>query len=160
MSKTANIQDIKGHIQKDVKACKALLALLDAEREALKDRKPDDLEAIITDKLSNLQQLEASAQQRSEWVSVAPNAEQSQEQRWLTLLDSLDPALKGPWQELQALFKDCQHQNEVNGKVLARNQQVFKRLLGMMRGQSEPQDLYTQMGSRSNGGWQQTIGEA
>lgn len=158
MSKTASFQQIKTNIDGDINACNTLLQLLESERQALKDRDPTTLDGIIEEKTTNLQHLEHSAVQRSAWLGANPTIDP--QNKWLDLLKQTNQELIPLWKTLQDKLKDCQTQNEINGKVLARNQQIFKRILGIVRGQSAPQDLYTQKGNRSNNGFQQTIGEA
>lgn len=149
----------KNHLRQDISACQTLLRLLDAERQALKARDTQQLEDVIQNKTALLLHLEQSAKQRGLWVSLS-GAKQKSETLWLGLLRQLDPALERTWGEFKELLKVCQEQNEINGKLLARNQQVFDRLLAIVRGQSENNPLYTAKGNRGSGYNFHKLGEA
>jgi flagella synthesis protein FlgN len=149
----------KLHLQQDLSACRDLLALLDLERQALKSRDTEQLEGVIQNKAALLQHLEQSAKQRGQWVAQ-PGAAPKSEMVWLTLLRKLDPGLEKTWNEFKGLLKECQEQNEINGKLLTRNQQVFERLLAIMRGQGDSGTLYTAKGNRGAGYGFQKLGEA
>lgn len=149
----------KNHLRQDISACQNLLTLLDSERQALKARNPEQLEEVIHNKTILLLHLEQSAKQRSQWVTQSA-AGQKSESLWLGLLRKLDPALENSWLEFRELLKTCQEQNEINGKLLARNQQVFDRLLAIVRGQQENSPLYTAKGSRGGAYNFQKLGEA
>jgi len=150
---------VKNHLRQDISACQTLLGLLDTERQALKARDPQQLEDVIQNKTTVLQHLEQSARQRGQWVALS-GAKQKSETLWLGLLTKLDPALESTWNEFKELLKVCQEQNEINGKLLARNQQVFERLLAIVRGQGENSPLYTARGNRRGGYDFQKLGEA
>jgi flagellar biosynthesis protein FlgN len=149
----------RSHLRQDISACQTLLGLLDAERQALKARDPEQLEDVIQNKTTLLQHLEQSARQRSQWVALS-GAKQKSETAWLSLLAKLDPTMESTWREFKDLLKVCQEQNEINGKLLARNQQVFERLLAIVRGKGESNPLYTARGNRGSGYDFQKLGEA
>jgi flagella synthesis protein FlgN len=147
MTQTALSQDtLLQHIGQDISACRNLLQLLEQERDALKARDLTALEDVIQNKSANLQHLEQSAKQRS---------------IWLALLRTCKPQVEQTWGELKDLLRECQEQNEINGKLLARNQQVFSRLLSIVRGQDDDSGpLYTAKGGRGAGSGLQKLGEA
>lgn len=149
----------KSHLRQDISACQTLLTLLDTERQALKARDPQQLEDVIQNKTALLLHLEQSARQRSQWVALT-GTKQKSEPVWLDLLRKLDPAMESTWGEFKDLLKVCQEQNEINGKLLARNQQVFDRLLAIVRGQGQNNPLYTAKGNRGSGYNFQKLGEA
>ena len=161
MTQTALTLEIaRQHIRQDIHACQNLLALLSTEREALKTRDIQQLEDVIQNKASTLLHLEQSAKQRSLWVAQETKTQQKSETVWLGLLRKLDLQAERDWAEFKELLKQCQEQNEINGKLLARNQQVFARLLAIMRGQGESSPLYTPKGNRGGGYDFQKLGEA
>lgn len=140
---------IKQHIVNDIQACNTLLKLLDQEEDALKTRDAEALASIIEEKNPPLQHLEKSAQQRAMWANT-PNLEE-QGTAWKTLLQELaNEDLKKDWDTLKALTKQCQQKNEVNGKVLTRQKQVYGRLMELMRGQTKAPNLYTASGAASS----------
>jgi flagella synthesis protein FlgN len=150
---------IAEHLTQDIAACQALISLMQAEREALQGRDADSLGAIIEQKASHLQRLEHSAAERTLWAQHAQASDP--ESAWRQMLEDLrQPELSQQWGELKALMVQCREQNETNGKLLARSQHTFGRLLNIMRGQSEAPSLYTAKGGRSGGNSSHNFGEA
>lgn len=148
------------HIGQDVSACRNLVALLEQEREALKSRDLATLEDVIQNKSANLLHLEQSAKQRSAWIAPHVKPNDTAENAWLALIGSHKPQIQQTWDELRNLLRECQEQNEINGKLLARNQQVFSRLLDIVRGKDESGPLYTAKGGRGAGTGAHKLGEA
>lgn len=161
MTQTALTQEtLQQHIRQDISACRLLLQFLEQEREALKARDVDKLEEIIQNKSANLLHLEQSAKQRSAWVAKQLKPNEKAEAAWKTLIQSTKPEAQREWDEFRGLLRQCQEQNEVNGKLLARNQQVFSRLLAIVRGKDEGDPLYNAKGGRGAGYNFQKLGEA
>ena len=159
MSAPTSIKQIEALIEQDTIACQALLDLLNQERDALKERDIDALEQIVGKKADCLTHLEKSASVRMAWSQSY--ADNNPEVAWDTLLTRFNSdGLKTAWQKLKSLFSECQTANEVNGKILARNQQTFSRILTLMRGQSDAPKLYTSSGNASNSGGSNIVGEA
>lgn len=159
MLKTLTLEQATGNIEQGINACQKLLILLEDERNALKARDTQELERIIKDKSTNLLALEQGAKQRTSWLKVNGN-EATFEHTWAEHINQLSPALSAQWAQFKSLLEECQTHNEVNGKMLARNQQVFKRLVAIVRGQSDQQPLYTPKGSRGAGSGYHNLGEA
>lgn len=166
MSLNANTQStlsaaaIEQQIVADIKSCEELLMLLEQEQQALKDREPDQLESIIEKKTVCLEQLENSANKRTQWIRSFNNSE-DQEGLWNQLIVELNrPELSEQWDKLKRLTTKCREKNEINGKVMARNQQVFSRLLTILRGQQNSVGLYTAKGSAYSASNSLKVGEA
>lgn len=154
-------EQLSAHIERDISACDALLQLLAAERQAAQDRQLNLLEDVIRQKSSNLKILEDGARTRARWLkSQAVPAQQSQEEQWLTLLGRYPVEVLASWQRLRALFVECQIQNEVNGKILARKQKTYSEMLGLVRGQPNGSKLYTQKGAARQTQLGQDLGKA
>lgn len=173
MTDTALTPDtLQDHIGQDIDACRNLLQLLEQEREALKSRDVDALEEVIQKKSGNLMHLEQSARQRSAWVaqqqnrqqqnqpSAQPKPKEKAEAVWQALIRATKPEVKNQWEEFRALLRQCQEQNEINGKLLARNQQVFSRLLAIVRGKDDSDPLYDAKGGRGGAYNFHKLGEA
>ncbi|BCD99259.1 flagella synthesis protein FlgN [Marinagarivorans cellulosilyticus] len=150
-------------ISNDINACQNLLALLEQEREHLKKREIDSLDALIEAKSKLLNQLHQSALTRTQWTSqyqseaqqsTASSAEQVFSQY------AIENGLAEQWQKLQQLFKACQDANEVNGKVMMRSQSTHERLLNILRGQGNNSPLYNGKGAKHNQNSRGTLGEA
>lgn len=161
MTQTALTQEtLQQHIGQDISACRNLLRLLEQEREALKARDVDQLEGVIQDKSANLLHLEQSARQRSAWVAKQQKPNEKAEAVWQALIRATKPDAQREWEEFRDLLRQCQEQNEINGKLLARNQQVFSRLLAIVRGRDESDPLYNAKGGRGAGYNFHKLGEA
>lgn len=161
MTQTALTQEtLQQHIGQDISACRNLLRLLEQEREALKARDVDQLEGVIQDKSANLLHLEQSARQRSAWVAKQQKPNEKSEAVWQALIRATKPDAQREWEEFRDLLRQCQEQNEINGKLLARNQQVFSRLLAIVRGRDESDPLYNAKGGRGAGYNFHKLGEA
>jgi len=155
----ATPDQVKFNIETDIHACQELLKLMESERVALKERDVDSLQNIIDDKSTNLMKLESNARQRSQWAALSQQTG-PMEKSWVNIIESTNPTMLPRWQELKENLQLCRNQNEINGKLLSRNQQIFTRLLNVVRGQSDAPNLYNQSGARMNGGQNQSIGEA
>lgn len=156
---TVTHEQAEGNIRQGIQACQKLLILLEDERDALKKRDTKELERIITDKSTSLLALEQGAKQRAAWLKTQAN-EPAQEQAWTQHVEQLSPELSTQWLQFRRLLEDCQTHNEINGKMLARNQQAFKRLIDIVRGQNHGQPLYTPKGSHGSGSDYHNLGEA
>lgn len=159
-----NAQQIHHQLNGDIAACEALLKLLEAEREALAARDMVTLDTIIEQKATTLATLEQSARVRSEWlreyVQTSPEAGATGEPMWDSLLAGNAPALVQSWQRLKDLQIRCRAENEVNGKIIARNQKTYARLLDIVRGQTTAPNLYSASGKSTGGGYSNKVGEA
>lgn len=159
MPLTVTAQQIEAQIAQDINACESLISLLDREQEALKNRDPEQLAEIIEAKIAPLSLLETSANERSQWVK-ASGSEASME-AWQDLLQQTQQQkLKDDWHKLKQLTLECRMKNEVNGKLLVRNQQVYGRLLDLLRGQNTNTNLYTASGAAKGLSGTNIVGEA
>lgn len=150
---------VKDNIDQGMQACQQLLVLLEDERRALKERDTAALERIIKGKSASLLGLEQAARQRSAWLDK-PQTDAGLEHIWLQHLAAFDPELTQQWSQFKVLLEDCRTHNEINGKMLARNQQVVKRLVAIVRGQTDHQPLYSPKGGRGMHKGYHNLGEA
>lgn len=165
MTTAPSPQRILSQLDTDISACELLLTLLEQEREALANRDIDALDTIIEGKATQLKQLEASAQNRTAWARqyLGNNANGLDEikKAWQNLVeDAAIPQLKERWESLKTLQNSCKEKNEANGKILARNQKTFNRLLDIVRGQTATPNLYSAAGKSTSGHISHKVGEA
>ncbi len=150
MSSTITAEQIENHITRDIGVCEVLLTLLDAEQEALQARDPQALSRIIEQKAEPLAQLEESARQRARWANISDG--EAAGEKWNRLLTRLQhDRIKKDWERLKQLTHNCQQKNALNGKVLSRHQQIYGRLLDLLRGQTGAPDLYNACGATTGG---------
>ncbi len=55
-------------------------------------------------------------------------------------------ALRGTWDEIQALIRRCQNDNTRNGELNALSQRIVKHMLSFLRGESPDNNVYNQDG--------------
>lgn len=159
MNKAISAAHIHQNILQDTQSCEALLTLLNEERDALRDRNMEALERILTAKSGHLESLEHSANERSKLAQSFSGA--SDQQNWRELIARLgDEKLNESWLKLKNLLRSCKLENEVNGKLLSRNHQIYARLLEIVRGQTQAPSLYNARGSSSTGASSNVVGEA
>ncbi len=148
MNQAISAKMIENHIGCDIQACNTLITLLEQEQEALSARDAEMLAAVVEQKIAPLTHLENSAKQRGQWSSIDDSKKATQ--AWNDMLNELaQEKIKKDWETLKGLTKKCQQLNEVNGKILGRQQQVYGRLIDLMRGQTQAPTLYTASGSAS-----------
>lgn len=165
MTTAPSPQRVLSQLETDISACESLITLLEQEREALSNRDMDALDTIIEGKAAQLKQLETSAQSRTAWARQYLGNDtgglEEIKNAWQNLLeDAAIPQLKERWETLKELQTTCKEKNEANGKILARNQKTFKRLLDIIRGQTATPDLYSAAGKSTSGHISHKVGEA
>ncbi len=149
MSTQISAHEVETQIAGDIAACETLLELLDKEKEALGSKDAEILASVVEAKVAPLTQLENSARQRAIWANISSQDQAGEE--WNQFLGELNQdKLKEDWEKLKSLTRECQQKNEVNGKIIGRNRQVYGRLMNMMRGQEAAPNLYTAKGTASS----------
>lgn len=146
MTPNITAQQVQDQLSADISACTALLRLLEEEQSALAEKDADALASIIDQKLPALAQLEESAKQRSLWSGALSASDVAG--AWEKVLDKMQQQkLKSDWEQVKTLTRECREKNEVNGKILARHQKVYGRLLDLLRGQTAAPNLYNAYGA-------------
>lgn len=146
MNAEISVKDIENQISTDIEACNTLLLLLDKEQEALRARDTEALAKVIQDKVPALAQLEESVKKRVLWANISLTDKASG--KWDNFVAGFNrDELKKRWQQLKELTLQCQQKNEINGKILSRQQQIYGRLVGLLRGQTSSPNLYNASGS-------------
>ncbi len=158
MNIAPNPKALKQMIAKDISACEALIELLDQEQEALKCRDAVKLSEIINEKGPYLELLEKSANIRNQWASK--NQGTTPEDWAEKVQEKEGTEIRSSWDKFKELMQDCKIKNEINGKMISRNQKVFGRLLEILRGQSTSNNLYNATGNADGGNRSQMVGEA
>ena len=140
--------DLLTSFNDDINHAKRLLALLDEEFEALKNRQLDILQNILAEKQPLLTLLNQHAESRNRLLtSLNHSADRQGIQayaRQISQSDTLVPAAD----HLSELLAQCQTANLRNGKLIRANQTSSTHLLGILRG-GEPTSLYDSRGSKA-----------
>ncbi|MDZ7924519.1 MAG: flagellar protein FlgN [Marinagarivorans sp.] len=168
---------LKRNIQVSTQCCENLLQMLQQEQTFLKTRNFDQLDILITKKSELLKQLEQCVIQREQWItsikktsgtsiqktSIQDKNTENTSSAEVTASFALwakKNNLADAWRNHQTLSKSCQHANEVNGKLMLRNQATHKQLLDILRGNQGSGALYTEKGTKNSGPSRNTLGEA
>jgi len=160
MTSALNCETLKHQLHTDTNSCQALLKLLSDEREALSARDHDQLDQIIQAKALHLQHLENSANTRTQWALALKQGQKDPTEAWSQIMLDQPEEVATLWLQLKELLKTCRRENEVNGKILARNEKVFSRLVSILRGQQQAQSLYNSRGGNQAQGSGHHLGEA
>jgi len=144
---THSFTHVKKMIEQDLAISRQLLSLLEQEKLTTQKRDFDQLKTIVEEKVHLLDNLESHAKTRSDWLSSLNQA--ATEENWSHFINNLGiPVLKEQWQEVTGNLNRCQQVNEINGKLLVRNRQIYSQLLQLLRGNIEPTSLYTAGGNK------------
>lgn len=100
------------------------------ERSALEDRQLDRLQQATQQKLDLLQQVRQNARERQSWLDSTGLPAK----RFLELMAVKAPAVHSLYRQAEQKLGDIKRQNDVNGRILHRSQQVTERLLDILRG--------------------------
>ncbi len=150
---------IKNLVQEDLASSAKLIVLLGNERDTLIKRKTTELNDIVEAKNNLLDAIEDNCQHRFSLLTLlklAPN-----EDNWQQLIQQInDDELNKSAELLIANLQQCQHLNNVNGKMVARGKQTLGRLLNTLRGQMDPPSLYNNAGSTDSQNASHTVVKA
>lgn len=136
-------------LQQESEQVAALAAILESEYEVLQERDADRLAEIVTLKEGKLRELGELAEQRT---SVLGQAGIGADREGFTQFLDSDPsgALLQQWAEVEEALQRCQHQNQVNGKLLDIGKHQAEELLSVLLGrESGASKLYDRNGNTS-----------
>lgn len=105
--------------------------ILHKEFETLNQQNFDQLMSLTSKKQSLLAELEAFEQQRLQLSS----AYASFNDYLLQQADSKE--LLKQWEMIRQQLKDCREQNEINGRLLQKKQQLSSEMLGLLSGNQQ-----------------------
>ncbi len=120
-----------------------LLEQLKQEKQALDDNQTEKLRDISTQKQRQLEQLQALEHQRTGYISSNTDFNQ-------LIASSKNQALIKQWSETRGAIKNCQQQNEINGRILHKQGQMNLDILSILTGHSQhSEQTYSSNGSQS-----------
>jgi len=140
------LAQITNFVQEDLASSATLIGFMEKEREALIKRNTTELSDIVENKNDLLDAIENNSQRRHTLLSSL-NIE-ANESNWQELIAHINnEELNKSTELLIANLQQCQHLNNVNGKMVARGKQTLNRLQNILRGQIELPNLYTNSGA-------------
>ncbi|GAA4888718.1 flagellar protein FlgN [Ferrimonas pelagia] len=138
MTKREMLQVLVREIRQDVDDYQQLRSLLRHQRELLQRRDHQGLEQHNPRQNALCVKLARRAKRRSEILrTLGVSADQTGMDRLLAALaPQTQKPLKSLWSQLGNLIRDCQTENEVNGKMLAAQKGSIDRLMKQDAGNS------------------------
>ena len=133
-------------LMNDLTAIKHLLTLLQQEKDAIETRQRDTLSNIVNEKTKCLNRIEQQSNERHNLLTSIGKL--PTEESWQQLIAEIEnEQLHDTWQIFIETLTECQHFNEVNGRLINRGQQTLHYLITVLRGQLNPPNLYNQRGA-------------
>jgi flagella synthesis protein FlgN len=128
-------------IEHESRAVGRLVEILEQEQGYLINADIDQIQPLLEEKSTLLQSLNASSQERYQWLSAAGfTANESGMSEWLK--QSSEDALQTSWLTMQqALFK-AKELNRVNGMLINKHFTRNQQLLSTLQGQTEVDNFY------------------
>ncbi len=118
---------------------------LQEEKQALSARQYEELVAIADKKQSLVDALNALDQQRLQ------HSDNKNFNKFIA--ESGDTELIRQWNSTRGVISDCQQQNEVNGRLLGRQQMIQQDILSLITGRgAEQHDTYSADGNQRKQG--------
>lgn len=119
-------------VQRDLGRYGELLAMLQRQHLLLATHEVDELTQHNLQQTELMKQIQQQAQHRCQHLSalgLAPD-EQGMAKLIARLPDPLRQTMTGQWQQLEASLRQCQQQNDRNGRLLAGQIETLHTLLG------------------------------
>jgi flagella synthesis protein FlgN len=151
--------ELQSTFQKDLPATTELLSLLEQERSALETRDYDVFQQLLDNKKRLLAQLRNNSNTRTHALQAA-GFNVNDEASALAIASKEAPATAKAWNNLSDQWKDCQHLNAVNERVMQRTKLVVSQTLSLLRGVTDQDKLYDPKGMASNSSTGRTITSA
>ena len=130
-------------LQQDIAYSEQLLDVLQSERKALETRDYGDLESLIAQKKARVEQLEANAIRRQQWLSQHGL---NDDFAALSAVKKQAPEVAERWETAAAAWRECQTANHVNEQICRRTRLVVERVLDILRGQNASSTTYDAKG--------------
>jgi len=153
------IEQLKNLLKQDIVELDNLSKLLETEKETLKTRNSTQIEAIAKSKSQTVQNLESRAKLKAKLIAksglgIRPGEVES---KLATLNDN---ELIKLWQSSRKKLTHCKDLNYINGNIITRTLQRTNKLMMIVRGQNNSQNLYGQKGKEHNYASSHRIGQA
>lgn len=153
------IKQLKHLLCQDISELKTLDTLLDSEKEILKSRNSQKIQAIANSKQQVIQNLETRAKSKAKLIAQSGLGIRPGEVE--TTLKTLgDPELITLWKDSRDKLSRCKDKNHINGSIISRTLSRTNKLMSIVRGQNNSQKLYGQQGKENRYSGSQIIGQA
>ncbi len=144
-------------LKEDISVASELLALMEPELTALKERDLPSLETLLAQKQPLLATLDAHRQQRSQFLQQAGLTANPHDLAQL-LAAHQQSHLVG---QLETLLDACKTANERNGRLIHLNKSAIEKMLNiLLHGNAESAKIYDKYGSTAQRGRQRPLSQA
>jgi len=152
MSEKLSTQYISNYLEEGTEQAQLLMSLLQAERNVLSSNDSAALEVITNKKEKLTETIKTSTKQCKQYLQQAGfgNDNLSLNKYIETCAEPFTAKLKTMWSSLQAVLKQCQEENRINGKLITSSQRRIKQALSILQGQPVEEDLYGKAGETIN----------
>lgn len=144
----------------DLDNAQKLLALMDAEYQALASRDLETLETLLTQKQTLLALLGQHGNVRSQALI---DAGFTADKNGLAAFSASCPSgveIVDHAQKLDAALKACREANERNGRLIRNNQEAVSSMLQILQGSNQTPDLYDRRGGASRSSHNRPLSQA
>ena len=139
-----NPEYIADYLDKGEQQVAELMQLLQDERDCISCNDAIKLAHITQNKQQLAQEIHTHTQQCEHALQQAGFGNDNNSLR--TYIERCAKPLLNRWQSLQALLKQCQTENRINGKLLINSQRRIKQALAILQGKPVEEDLYGKAG--------------
>ncbi|MCL6414435.1 flagellar protein FlgN [Aestuariirhabdus sp. Z084] len=149
--------------RQDIETVTNLKETLQQERLALENSDAESLEALLSDKTSQLNQINDNARRRSELLAALgfPNDRDGMQSFIATLPQEERTELSALWDNLETTLEECKEHNLINARVLQHTRGVVDRLLTIYRGSAAKSvSLYGEDGTQTRDNEHRSITKA
>jgi len=144
----AQAQSLLKILEQDSNLSAHLVSLLKEERESLELRQFQTYSDILARKQRTLVDLESTdVQRRSLMQAMGFSGDNEGFLAFLKLIPyQWQKKFTLLWDQLTNSLQQCDSLNKINGKILLHSQIAIDRLMGLIKGQSPQQNIYTKSG--------------
>jgi len=152
-------EQLKNLLKQDIVDLNTLSKLLKTEKDILKTRNSTQIETIAKSKAQAVQSLESRAKMKAKLIAKSGlGIRPGEVEKTLSTLN--DNELITLWQSSRQKLSLCKDENYINGSIITRSLQRTNKLMMIVRGQNNSQNLYGQQGKEHNYTGSQRIGQA
>ena len=144
----AQAQSLLALLEKDRNLSTHLVLLLEEERSSLEHREFKTYSQILSRKQRALVDLESTDSERRALMQTMGFS--SDNDGFLSFLKLIPHQWQKKfsllWEQLTEGLKQCDNLNKINGQILLHSQIAIDRLMGLMKGQTPQNNIYTKSG--------------
>jgi flagella synthesis protein FlgN len=153
------IEQLKHLLKQDISELNNLYKLLETEKETLKSRNSQKIQSLADTKHQIIHSLESRAKLKAKLIAKSGLGIRPGEVE--TALKTLkDLELIKLWQDSRSKLSECKDKNHINGSIISRTLSRTNKLMSIVRGQNNSQNLYGHQGKEKSYSGSQIIGQA